>query len=118
MSVTATQIATTGLSTLTLRPESPEKDQGGAAPVKAPGEDYKYARFLPTFDQSFKLPPLQPFEHVDPGHAALSHHNPKEFLEGGKEKKLTPKFGSEIKGVQLSKLDARGKRWGLPPDDG
>ncbi|WVQ76032.1 hypothetical protein IAR50_005668 [Cryptococcus sp. DSM 104548] len=80
--------------------------------LPAPPPDYKYARFLPSYDHDLHLPPLEPFEHVDPGHAALSHANPREFLkegEGGREVKLTPKIGSEVRGVQLSQLDDRGK---------
>ncbi|ODN94328.1 hypothetical protein L198_05185 [Cryptococcus wingfieldii CBS 7118] len=79
--------------------------------LPAPGPDYKYARFLPSYDHDLHLPPLEPFEHVDPGHAALKHENPREFLEGeGKrEVRLTPKIGSEVHGVQLSQLDERAK---------
>jgi sulfonate dioxygenase len=73
-------------------------------------KEYKYAKFLPSYDQNMRLPPLEPFDHVDPGHAALNDPNPRAFLEGGKETKLTPKFGSEVEGIQLSKLDAQGKR--------
>ncbi|KAI9637152.1 alpha-ketoglutarate-dependent sulfonate dioxygenase, partial [Dioszegia hungarica] len=70
---------------------------------------YPYAKFLPSYDPGLKLPPLEPFEHVDPGHAALLDANPRSFLDGAKETSLTPKFGSEIEGIQLSQLDARAK---------
>lgn len=68
------------MSTVILSPSTvPEVPSGAAAvlhlesqteaPIlKASSESaYKYARFLPTFDPSIKLPPLEPFEHVDPG---------------------------------------------------
>lgn len=75
-----------------------------------PEQDYKYARFLPTYDRETKYPPLEPFEHVDPGHAALKDPNPQSFLEGAKVTTLTPVIGSEVDGIQLSKLNEREKR--------
>jgi sulfonate dioxygenase len=64
------------LETLRLRPESaPASDTEEAVP------EYKYARFLPHFDNSVKYPPLTDFEHVDPGHEALKLENPREFLQ-------------------------------------
>lgn len=92
MSTTLTQLSAPG--TLSLRGETA----------------YKYAHFLPSFDHDYKLPPLTPFEHVDPGHQALKDPEPRKFLEGAKVEQLTPKFGSEIHGVQLSALDERGQR--------
>lgn len=110
------------MSTITLTQNDPLAQQtaklhlrgdGEASAVKrnahAPGPDYPYARFLPSYDQDYKLAPLEPFEHIDPGHAALKDANPREFLEGATEKHLSPKFGSEIEGIQLSKLDAKAK---------
>jgi len=102
MSTTTTTTAS-GLAvptaTLNLRSDEPQEPE------------YKYAKYLPIYNQDLHLPPLEPFEHVDPGLAALNDPNPRSFLEGTgvKEKHLTPKFGSEVEGVQLSKLDARGK---------
>lgn len=72
--------------------------------------DYKYSRFLPAFDHSLHLPPLEPFEHADPGHAALSDPKPRSFLEGAVEDEMTPDFGSEVTGVQLRDLDERGRQ--------
>jgi sulfonate dioxygenase len=77
--------------------------------LSAKDKDYKYARYLPTYDHSIKLPPLEPFEHVDPGHAAKNDPNPRAFLEGATETHLTPKFGTEVEGIQLSKLDQKAK---------
>ncbi|OCF72416.1 hypothetical protein I204_06795 [Kwoniella mangroviensis CBS 8886] len=76
---------------------------------KVPPPDYKYKRFLPTFDQKTKYKPLTPFEHHDPGLDALKHENPREFLDGAIVTSLSPNFGSEVEGIQLSNLDARGK---------
>lgn len=80
------------------------------APKGTPGADYKYAKFLPSYNKDTKLPPLEPFEHKDPGHDALAHPNPRSFLDGGNVTNLTPKFGSEVENVQLSELDAAAKR--------
>ena len=81
-------------------------DQTG---LSKPGPGYKYARFLPHYDPNFKLPPLEPFEHIDPGHAALNDPNPRSFLDSAKVQNITPKFGSEVSGIQLSQLDSHGK---------
>ncbi|GAA6007019.1 hypothetical protein JCM10207_009172 [Rhodosporidiobolus poonsookiae] len=71
-------------------------------------EPYKYERFLPHWSTSLKLPPLEPFEHVDPGHAALADPDTRSFLDGADVKHLTPNFGTEIRdGVDLTQLGAR-----------
>lgn len=93
-------------------PSSPKvatNTHSGTSTHATPPADYPYAKFLPSYDPGLKLPPLEPFEHVDPGHAALLDANPRSFLDGAKETSLTPKFGSEIEGIQLSQLDARAK---------
>lgn len=80
----------------------------GSAAVQAAPDSYKYKRFLPEWTTSFKLPPLEPFEHVDPDHKALSDAEPLSFLEGATVRHLTPDFGSEIlSGADLTKLDSR-----------
>ncbi|BGP16416.1 hypothetical protein JCM10213_004028 [Rhodosporidiobolus nylandii] len=69
---------------------------------------YKYERFLPNYSTTLKLPPLEPFEHVDPGHQALKDPQPQSFLEGANIKHVTPNFGTEIvDGVDLTKLGDR-----------
>ena len=75
-----------------------------------PGPDYPYAHLLPSYDQGYKLEQLKPFEHVDPGHAALKDPNPQSFLDGAQVTHLAPKFGSDISGVQLTSLGEREKR--------
>ena len=94
--------------TLHLRSGKPEAIKQS---TPQPGPDYPYARFLSHFDQALKLPPLEHFEHVDPGHAALKDADPQSFLGGAQVNHLTPKFGSEVEGIQLSKLDAHEKRY-------
>ncbi|KAJ6485742.1 TauD-domain-containing protein [Mycena sanguinolenta] len=66
-------------------------------------EPYKYAHLMPVYSQD-KYPPLQPFEHVDPGSRALTHANPRSFLDAGNVVELTPEFGSDVRGVNLATL--------------
>lgn len=70
----------------------------------------QYPDFLPTWNPKDKLPPLKFFKHEDPGcRADPSFPNlfpvDKEFSN----KRVTPKMGSEIDGIQLSSLDDKGK---------
>jgi alpha-ketoglutarate-dependent taurine dioxygenase len=68
----------------------------------------KYPHYLPIWDHGEKYPPLEPFIHVDHGKDADPTF--KDLLtEGTKIQKLTPTTGSEITGVQLSKLSPAGK---------
>ncbi|KAJ6014261.1 hypothetical protein N7540_008852 [Penicillium herquei] len=67
-----------------------------------------YPNYLPTWDYEEKYPPLEPFNHVDHGKGADSSF--KDLLpEGSKIQKLTPTIGSEVTGIQLSKLNSAGK---------
>lgn len=73
--------------------------------------NYKYKQFLPDWDKTdYKLPPTKPFEHVDPGLAAQDDNDYLDFLGGGKADELTPNFGTEVNGVQLSELDNKGRQ--------
>ncbi|KAJ5732309.1 hypothetical protein N7493_003790 [Penicillium malachiteum] len=67
-----------------------------------------YPNYLPTWDYAEKYPPLELFNHVDHGKDAdpsFKHLLP----EGSKIQKLTPTIGSEVTGIQLSKLNPAGK---------
>ncbi|KAJ5873428.1 uncharacterized protein N7473_013301 [Penicillium subrubescens] len=67
-----------------------------------------YPHYLPVWDYGEKYPPLEPFTHVDHGKDADPSF--KDLLpEGSHIQKLTPTIGSEVTGVQLSKLTAAGK---------
>ncbi|OQD63404.1 hypothetical protein PENPOL_c009G02912 [Penicillium polonicum] len=67
-----------------------------------------YPNYLPVYDYGEKYPPLEPFTPVDHGKDADPSF--KDLLtEGSKIQKLTPTTGSEVTGVQLSKLTAAGK---------
>lgn len=68
--------------------------------------------FLPTWDPKEKLPPLEFHEYHDPGlRADPSFPNlfPEESKEQIKTKRITPKLGTEVRGLQLSQLDDAGK---------
>ncbi|GME29084.1 Taurine catabolism dioxygenase TauD/TfdA [Neofusicoccum parvum] len=79
--------------------ENEEKGSGKHAPAK-------YPHYLPTWP-STTYSPLQPFEHYDHGKDAdpsFPH-----LFANGEHRELAPKIGSEVTGVQLSKLSDKAK---------
>ncbi|RDL36483.1 Uncharacterized protein BP5553_05835 [Venustampulla echinocandica] len=67
-----------------------------------------YPNYLPVWDHNEKYPVLEPFEHVE--HGLNADPTFKDLLpSSSKITKLTPSTGSEVTGVQLSKLSAAGK---------
>ena len=90
------------LPSLTLRQDQSEESKKE--------EEYKYAHLLPVFDKDEHFPPLTPFEHVDPGSRALNHPNPRAFLDNATSViEITPRLGSEVRGVNLAELDNDGR---------
>lgn len=77
---------------------------------KAERDVAAFPDFLPTWNPNQKYPPLKFFKHEDPGHRADPSF-PNLFPADGdfKTKKVTPKLGTEVTGVQLSQLDSKGK---------
>ncbi|KAF7359178.1 TauD-domain-containing protein [Mycena sanguinolenta] len=74
---------------------------------QGPFETYPYKHLLPEIFPTAEThqPALQDFEHVDPGHRALKHPNPRAFLAGATSiSHLTPAIGTEVRGVSLAKL--------------
>ncbi|KAF2688129.1 alpha-ketoglutarate-dependent taurine dioxygenase [Lentithecium fluviatile CBS 122367] len=68
----------------------------------------QYPHYLPTWNHGEKYPPWEPFTHVEHGKDADPSF--KDLLvEGTKLTHLTPTTGSEVTGVQLSKLSNAGK---------
>lgn len=91
-------VAEEQLSTLTLSPTQERE------PVV-----YRYAHLLPVVVQD-KYPPLEPFEHVEPGLRALQHTNPRSFLlNASKVNDLTPALGTEVDGISLKNLSSGDK---------
>lgn len=83
----------------------PSEDFAFTASSNELNKSYKYAWALPYFDQNLKLPPLQPFEHVDPGSRALNDPEPKAFLKNATSvEDVTPYLGTVVEGLQLNKL--------------
>ncbi|KAF2143966.1 uncharacterized protein K452DRAFT_349819 [Aplosporella prunicola CBS 121167] len=66
-------------------------------------EEYKYKDYLPHHKSGLQ-PPLQEFDHVDVGNRA--DPSKRNLLEapGASIHEITPAIGTEIKGLQLSKL--------------
>lgn len=63
---------------------------------------------MPTWDPSQQYPALTPFDHYDHGKDADLSFN--DLLpDGSRVVELTPSIGSEVRGVQLSKLTNAGK---------
>lgn len=105
---TVTEAAQAVAAKLTLRPTE-EESKKQEAQANGKKEEYKYAHLMPVFSQD-RYPPLTPFEHVDPGHRALSHPNPRAFLDGATNiDELTPHLGTEVTGVNLAELDSTGR---------
>jgi len=67
-----------------------------------------YPHYLPTWDHGQKYPSLEPFLHIEHGKDADPTFKDL-LIEGSKIQKLTPTTGSEVTGVQLSKLTPAGK---------
>ncbi|KAK9481159.1 hypothetical protein V1514DRAFT_323109 [Lipomyces japonicus] len=74
-------------------------------------EDATYPKYLPTWDTKEHFEPLTEFVHVDPGSRADTSFPNLLSKDNGdlQNKRLTPKFGTEIRGVQLSSLTDAGK---------
>ena len=84
MSSTATAVAETASEvptpTLTLRSSNAATKDANSSADDNKEEPYRYAHLLPVFVHDH-YPPLEPFQHVDPGFRALEHPNPRSFLD-------------------------------------
>lgn len=101
MSSTVSETVTQTLP-ITLR----TKSQANGISVDA---KYKYSHLLPSFS-SEQYPPLEYFEHTDPGHRALSHPDPRSFLQNASRvTDIQPVLGTEIEGIKLTDLDNDGR---------
>ncbi|KAB8297982.1 hypothetical protein EYC80_001757 [Monilinia laxa] len=68
----------------------------------------KHPNYLPTWDHSQKYPPLQPFTHHEHGKDADTTY-PDLLPNGVEVTHLTPTIGTEVQGIQISKLSSAGK---------
>ncbi|KAL4815259.1 hypothetical protein BDW67DRAFT_176538 [Aspergillus spinulosporus] len=67
---------------------------------------YAYSAYLPVYDTTTTFPPTEPFDHQDRGLNA-EKSKPHLFQTGDPSvsiTKLTPRVGSEVRGLQLSQL--------------
>ncbi|TVY28749.1 Alpha-ketoglutarate-dependent sulfonate dioxygenase [Lachnellula hyalina] len=76
--------------------------------IEGPNSTAKDPHYLPTWNPTQKYPPLEPFEYVERGKDADPSFKDL-LLEGSTLEDITPSMGSEIHGVQLSKLTNAGK---------
>lgn len=91
---------TSGAASLRSRPQ--DREEAGAT-------EYRYSHLLPHFSAD-RYPPLEPFDHVDPGHRALALPNPRAFLNNATSvTELTPHLGTEVTGINLAELDSSGR---------
>lgn len=67
--------------------------------------DYKYAAYLPVYDETTKFPPTEPFDVRDRGLDADPKKPNLLGSPGVDVTRLTPRVGTEIKGIQLSQLN-------------
>lgn len=67
--------------------------------------DYKYAAYLPVYDETTKFPPTEPFDVRDRGLDADPKKPNLLGSPGAEITRLTPRVGTEIKGIQLSQLN-------------
>lgn len=65
----------------------------------------KYQAYLPVYDNITKFPPTEPFEFHDRGLEADREKPNLLKAHGIIAKKLTPRVGTEIEGIQLSQLN-------------
>lgn len=68
--------------------------------------EYEYKHYLPVYDETTTFDPIQPFDFIDRGSKA---DKAKPYLLDTKDPnvqvtKLTPRIGTEIRGLQLSQL--------------
>jgi sulfonate dioxygenase len=74
------------------------------------GNNYAFSHLLPTFSQEDHYPPLEPYEHKDPGHRALLHEVPLGYLKSAHSiSEITPGLGTEVRGIKLDQLDSRAR---------
>ncbi|KAK9369791.1 hypothetical protein V1509DRAFT_657594 [Lipomyces kononenkoae] len=87
------------------------RDKNGRLVLAGDDTDSAYPHFLPVWDPNEHYEPLTEFEFSDPGLRA-NPSLPNLFSKVNtdlKVKSLTPKFGTEVRGLQLSELTSEGK---------
>ena len=96
MTTTTTETKEGGPGTITLKAAFDEDQQS----------KYRYYDYLPVYDETTQFPPTEPFEVRHRGLEA-DKAKPNLFKSGDANveiTRLTPRVGTEIKGLQLSQL--------------
>lgn len=70
-------------------------------------ESYPYSKYRPFQETFSKEPPLEYFDHVDPGSRA-NPTKPNLLTSDAQLQHLSPYLGTEVRGVQLSQLSKEG----------
>lgn len=106
-----TSIQRFGNSDIHFNKDFDEVDADGVLVInKHNRQQARYPDFLPTWDPSVKLPPLKFEKYIDPASRAdptFPNLFPKDV--NFSTKRITPNFGTEVDGIQLSQLDDKGK---------
>ncbi|CAK9681367.1 Alpha-ketoglutarate-dependent sulfonate dioxygenase [Candida parapsilosis] len=100
-----------GNSDIHFNKEVDEIDEDGVLVINRHNRaQAKFPDFLPTWDPRQKYPPLKFEKYIDPGSRADPSF-PNLFPKGGNYKatRITPKFGTEVDGIQLSQLNDAAK---------
>lgn len=87
-----------------------ETDKNGVLVISGDNrKTSKFPEFLPQWDKTQKFPHPDFFKHEDPGSRADPSFPNILPQKGEQVRHITPKFGTEIRGVQLSELGNKGK---------
>ncbi|KAM9914028.1 hypothetical protein OXX59_007534 [Metschnikowia pulcherrima] len=106
----ATETAKFAISSSQIQASKVETTKDGRLVIsKENRETSKFPEYLPQWDSSLKFPHPDFFEHHEPG-ARADPSFPNLFPKSNEVvKQITPKFGSEVRGIQISDLNDAGK---------
>lgn len=99
------------LSIVSYVEEENSKIDGIPSVSKEARDAAKFKAWLPTWDPAThqKYDHLKPFRHVDKGLLGDLEFKSLKSVKGSSYKPLSPRFGSEVDGIQLSQLDGQQK---------
>ncbi|KAJ2923771.1 hypothetical protein H1R20_g13323, partial [Candolleomyces eurysporus] len=90
------------------QPNPVEVVKAGGKHLVTPDPSYAYAKYVPYGEEVTEThPPLEYFDHVDPGSRA-NPAKPNLLTPEAKLHHLSPYLGTEVAGIQLSKLSKEG----------
>ncbi|KAH8898207.1 TauD-domain-containing protein [Thozetella sp. PMI_491] len=104
---------TTALTT-TINPAAKPEAESGSSELRAETsidygkQEYKWAAYLPHYTPGLH-PPLEEFEHSDPGLRADPKKAALIKAPGAQFREITPAIGTEVTGIQLSALTSQQK---------